>query len=210
MSRHFEDKMENIEFNKKSKFNKKKKENIKIKGREFIITRIFDFPRELVFKAWTDPKHMVHWFGPRDFTIPVCNMVVRPDGAYRIVMRSKDKIDYPIKGIFLEVLEPYKLAMTEDISEHPEEWKNLVRSNMRNVTENYKKKVYENPAGTIILTVTFNDYGKKTEQVIHLEFESTAIRDAMVSIGLEQGWNESLDRLVECLEKLEIVEIYDF
>ncbi len=56
--------------------------------RELNITRIFDAPRSLVFKMWTDPKHVAQWWGPKGFTNPVCERDVRPGGALRIVMRG--------------------------------------------------------------------------------------------------------------------------
>ena len=65
---------------------------------EFVITTIINAPRALVFKAWTDPKQMAQWWGPKGFTNPVCEMDVRPGGAHRIVMRGPDGTDYPIKG----------------------------------------------------------------------------------------------------------------
>ncbi|HYT14944.1 MAG TPA: SRPBCC domain-containing protein, partial [Burkholderiales bacterium] len=56
--------------------------------RTVVITRVFDAPRELVWRAWTDPRHMAQWWGPQGFTNPVCEMDVRPGGALRIVMRA--------------------------------------------------------------------------------------------------------------------------
>ena len=67
--------------------------------REVTITRIIDAPRELVFKAWTDPKHMAQWWGPRYFTNPICEMDVRPGGAILIHMRGPDGVIYPIEEI---------------------------------------------------------------------------------------------------------------
>ena len=59
-------------------------------GREFVITREFDAPRELVFQAWTDPKHLAEWWGPRGFTNPVCQWDARPGGKIYDVMRAQD------------------------------------------------------------------------------------------------------------------------
>ena len=58
--------------------------------RVLVIERIFDAPPNLVFKAWTDPKQVAQWWGPKGFTNPVCEMDVRPGGALRIVMRAPD------------------------------------------------------------------------------------------------------------------------
>ena len=66
----------------------------------------------LVWKAWTDPKMMAQWFGPRGFTSPVCELDVCRGGSLRIVMRGPDGNDYPMKGVFLEVVEPERLVFT--------------------------------------------------------------------------------------------------
>ena len=70
------------------------------------LTRVFDAPRALVWKAWTDLKMMARWFGPRGFTNPVCELDVRVGGSLRIVMRGPDGNDYPMKGVFREVIAP--------------------------------------------------------------------------------------------------------
>ncbi len=56
--------------------------------RELLITRVFDAPRELVFKTWTEPEHLIRWRGPKGFTTTVISMDLRPGGAYRFHMRS--------------------------------------------------------------------------------------------------------------------------
>lgn len=94
----------------------------KLEEPSVVIARIIKAPRERVFKAWTDPKQMAQWWGPAVFTTPVCEMDVRPGGLYRIVMRSPDGVDYPLKGVYREVVEPERLVMTMDLSEHPDAW----------------------------------------------------------------------------------------
>src|SRR5450759_5928951 len=84
---------------------------------EFVITRIINAPRELVFKAWTDPKQMTQWWGPKGFTNPVCEMDVRPGGAHRIVMRGPDGTDYPIKGIYREIVKPERIIFINSFSD---------------------------------------------------------------------------------------------
>src|SRR5580692_6124612 len=79
-------------------------------GAEFIITRVFDAPRELVFKAWTDPKHLAQWWGPRGFTNPVCEWDARVGGKIYDVMRAPNGMDYPMGGEFREVVAPEKVA----------------------------------------------------------------------------------------------------
>ena len=76
------------------------------------ITRIFDAPRSLVFAAWTDPKHMKHWWGPKGYTLPECEMDVRVGGRYRFCMRSPDGVESRNEGIFRDVEKPSRIVMS--------------------------------------------------------------------------------------------------
>lgn len=161
---------------------------------EFLISRLLAAPRALVFKAWTDPKHMAQWWGPKEFTNPVCEMDLRPGGAHRVVMRGPDGAEYPIKGVYREIVVPERLVMTLDCSEHPAAWHDLVNPKRR--------KDDRNPAGIMLQTVTFDDLDGKTRLTIRTRFDSTAIRDAMLKIGMTEGWTESLNRLEQHLAKM--------
>jgi uncharacterized protein YndB with AHSA1/START domain len=161
---------------------------------EFLISRLLAAPRALVFKAWTDPKHMAQWWGPKEFTNPVCEMDLRPGGAHRVVMRGPDGTEYPIKGVYREIVVPERLVMTLDCSEHPAAWHDLVNPKRR--------KDDRNPAGIMLQTVTFDDLDGKTRLTIRTRFDSTAIRDAMLKIGMTEGWTESLNRLEQHLAKM--------
>jgi uncharacterized protein YndB with AHSA1/START domain len=79
-------------------------------GREFIITREFDAPRELVFQACTDPNHLAQWWGPKGFTNPVCEWDARPGGKIYVVMRAPNGTDYPMGGEIREVVPPERLV----------------------------------------------------------------------------------------------------
>lgn len=157
---------------------------------DFVISRVFDAPRELVWKAWTDPKLMAQWWGPRHFTTPVCELDVRTGGTYRIVMRGPDGSEYPLKGVYLEIDKPERLVMTADHSELPIEWHDLVNP----VRDKSKKPELEG-----VMTITFENLNGKTRLTIHTRFESAAIRNAMVKMGINEGWSQSLDRLDESL-----------
>jgi uncharacterized protein YndB with AHSA1/START domain len=161
---------------------------------EFIISRMLDAPREVVFKVWTEPKHLSQWWGPHNFTNPVCEIDLRVGGAHRTVMRGEDGTDYPIKGIFKEIVAPERLVMTMDCSEHPQAWHDMVNPN--------RAKGDNNPAGEMLQTVTFEDIGDQTLLTIRTRFESAAIRDAMVKMGMNEGWTESLERLEAYLEAI--------
>src|SRR5207249_11050128 len=70
--------------------------------RELVLTRVFDAPRRLVFKAWTEPERVVRWWGPQGFTMPSCTMDVRPGGAFRFCMRSPEGTDHWLRGVYRE------------------------------------------------------------------------------------------------------------
>ena len=74
--------------------------------RELVLTRIFDAPRAIVFKAWTDPQQLARWWGPKGFTNPVCELDPRVGGTLRIVMRAPDGQEHPMTGVFREIVEP--------------------------------------------------------------------------------------------------------
>lgn len=80
--------------------------------RTVTLTRLFDAPRNLVWRAWTDPKHLAQWFGPEGFTSSVPELAVRVGGSLRIVMRSGDDNDYPMKSEFREVVPPERLVFS--------------------------------------------------------------------------------------------------
>src|SRR5258708_3567492 len=89
---------------------------------ELVLTREFEAPRELVFKVWTDPKHVAQWWGPRGFTNPVCELDLRPAGAILIHMRGPDGTVYPMTGVYQEIVEPERLVVTSaalDAACHP-------------------------------------------------------------------------------------------
>src|SRR5262245_59114978 len=80
------------------------------KVRSIVITRVFDAPRELVYKVCTQPEHVVNWWGPRGFTNTMHGMDVRVGGVWRFTMHGPDGKDYPNKIEYLEVSPPKKLV----------------------------------------------------------------------------------------------------
>jgi uncharacterized protein YndB with AHSA1/START domain len=164
---------------------------------EFVITRIFSAPRSLVFSAWTEPRHLAAWWGPRPFTAPICELDLRLGGAYHIVMRSPEGEDYPIRGVYQEIVAPERIVMTMDCTEHPADWHDMVKPN-RGPQET-------NPAGIMLTTVTFEELDDKTRLTVRIRFDSTAIRDAFLKMGMTEGWSLSLDRLEELLPNIEKV-----
>jgi len=158
---------------------------------EFVITRHFDASGERVFKAWTDPTQMSQWWGPHHFTNPVCDLDARPGGNWRIVMRGPDGADHPAKGIYREVAPPQRLVWTIDHSELSDQWHDLVNSK--------RDKSKGKPAYEATSTVTFEQRDGKTTLIIRNQFESPAVRDAFLKIGMAEGWSQSLERLEKVL-----------
>ena len=155
--------------------------------RDFVLTRTFDAPRERVFAAWTDPKQMAQWWGPKGFTNPVCQMDVRPGGRYRIVMRSPEGAEYPIVGEFVEIVRPSRIVMTMDASEHPKEFFDQLDA-VRPASE--KGRGFRP-----LTTVLFDEHFGKTTVTVIQTFETPADVDANRKLGAEEGWGQSFEKL---------------
>ena len=80
--------------------------------RVLVIQRVFDAPRHLVWKAWTEPERMVRWLGPQGFTTTVLKADFRPGGAYRFHMRSPEGTEHWLQGVYRELVEPERLVST--------------------------------------------------------------------------------------------------
>jgi uncharacterized protein YndB with AHSA1/START domain len=139
--------------------------------REVAVTRVFDAPRELVWKAWTDPKLVARWWGPKGFTLPACEMDLRRGGAFRFVMREPDGADYPFRGVYQDVAEPQRIVFTAILDDAPDH--------------------------EMLTAVTFVDRGGKTR----LTVRQTVPRSEAHARGQQQGWSESLDRLADYLSR---------
>ena len=145
--------------------------------REIVFTRVLDAPRELVFKAWTDPRHVAQWWGPRGFTTTIHEMDVRPGGVWRFIMHGPDGVDYKNKIVFLEVVKPERLVYIHgDDGDGPE----------------------------FHTTVTFDEQDGKTRLTMRGLFGSAAERDqAIDEFGAIEGGKQTLERLAEHLAKME-------
>jgi uncharacterized protein YndB with AHSA1/START domain len=107
---------------------------------EMILTRVFDAPRELVFRAWSDRAHLTKWWGPKGFTLPGCEMDFRTGGAYRFVMRGPDGRDNPFHGVYREIVRNERIVFT------------AILDNL--------------PGHELVTTVTFADEGGKTKLTV--------------------------------------------
>ena len=147
--------------------------SIDTKDREITGSRIFNAPRELVFQMWTDPKHIVNWFGPNGFRNTIFEMDVRPGGKWRHIMHGPDGVDYKNESIYLEILPPERLVY-QHIS-----------------------------APGHISTVTFEDLGNKTRVSMQMLFETAEVRDTTVKLfNALEGLQQTLQRLADRLAQL--------
>lgn len=151
--------------------------------REIIITRVFNASRELVFKAWTEPKHIEQWWGPEGFTTRVTEMDLRPGGQWRYVMIGPDGTEYPAKGVFREIVPPERIVTSDEFDEGIE-----------------KVLDADLPQG-MVLTAIFEDLEGKTRLTIRVMHESADDRRKHEEMGVVAGWNSSLDCLSEFLAK---------
>jgi uncharacterized protein YndB with AHSA1/START domain len=139
---------------------------------ELVITRVIDAPRRLVFKMWTEPEHLVRWWGPRGFTTISGRMDVRPGGAWFRLMRAPDGTQDRRRGVYREVVVPERLVFT------------------------YASEDAEgNPGPETLVTVTFADLNGKTRLTLRqAPFETVAARDSH-----RGGWTGCLERFAEYL-----------
>ncbi len=143
---------------------------------EIVITRVFDAPRELLFKAFTDPKLIPQWWGPKIYNTRVDKMEAKPGGIWRFIHRNANGNEFCFHGVYHEVASPERLVYTFE---------------------------FEGMPGHVLLeTVTFEEQGSKTKLIDQSVFQSVADRDGMIQSGMEGGASESMDRLAELLAKV--------
>jgi uncharacterized protein YndB with AHSA1/START domain len=141
------------------------------------MTRSFDAPRELVWKAWTDPKHINEWWGPRGFTTTTHEIDVRPGGVWRFTMHGPDGTDYPNRIVYIEIVKPERLVYDHGGDGDADDVQFQV-------------------------TVSFVEEGGKTRLTMRLLFESSEECEKTKAFGAVQGGNQTLDRLAEHLAKM--------
>jgi uncharacterized protein YndB with AHSA1/START domain len=146
--------------------------------RELTITRVFDAPRELVFKAWTDAKHIAQWWGPKGFTNPVCEIDARVGGMLRVHMRAPDGTIYPMKGEIRELVAPERLVFTSI----------AVDMAGRHLLEG-------------VTTVTFANEGGKTRMTLQAKAVAVVEEAGAYLQGMDAGWTQSIDKLQAFLER---------
>jgi uncharacterized protein YndB with AHSA1/START domain len=144
--------------------------------REFAATRVFDAPRRLVFEVHTNPEHVRNWMlGPDGWTMPVCEIDLRPGGAWHFVWRRADGTEMGMRGVYKEVVPPEKLVTTESWGA---DWPETIN------------------------TVTLSEKDGKTTLTMTILYPSKEARDAATKTGMTDGMTKSFDRLADYLQSI--------
>src|ERR1700761_8161395 len=145
------------------------------------ITRIFDAPRELVWKAWTDPKYVMQWWGPKGFTSPVCKMDFRVGGKFLCCMRTPDGQDFWNAGEYHEIIPHEKIVSSMYFSDSEG---NKVEAEEYGIEHEAIEGAYD--------TTLFEDLGNGRTK---LTFIGNETMEEAVKSGQAEGWNQILDKL---------------
>jgi uncharacterized protein YndB with AHSA1/START domain len=140
--------------------------------REVVLTRVFDAPRNLVFDAFSKPELLKRWFGPRGWSLVVCDVDLKVGGGFRFVLRGPDGRDMGMRGVYRELAPPDRSVHMESFDDFP---------------------------GEAQVTSTFVEQGGKTTLTATVLYASKEIRDAVIHSGMEHGAAESYDKLAELL-----------
>lgn len=147
---------------------------------EIILSRVYDAPRELVWKAMTDPKHVVNWWGPIGFSTTIEQMDLRPGGIWKHVMRGPDGTSYPNESRFLEVVENERIVYS------------------------HGGRREDGPSVSFVSTWTFEETAPgKTKLTLKQVYPTPEQRDFTIrEFGALEGGRQTLGRLAEYLPKM--------
>ena len=148
--------------------------------REVVMTRVFDAPRDLVFDAFSKPELLKRWFGPRGWSLVVCEVDLRIGGGFRFVLRGPDGRDMGMRGTYREIVRPERSVHAESFDDFP---------------------------GESIVTAVFTETGGKTTLTATVQYESKEVRDAVLKSGMEHGAAESYDKLAELIATGEALRV---
>lgn len=163
---------------------------MKVEGQELILERVFNAPRELVFRAFTEAEHLKNWWGPRGWTVTVCTVDFRPGGIWHYCMKCMDKNQGDFygyeswgKAVYREIVETEKIVYVDYFSDAE-----------GNETEGMP---------STLVTMTFEEYEGKTKLVNRAQYASSEALKTVMEMGMEQGIRETWDRLAEHLQSIQ-------
>src|SRR5438552_12696572 len=141
--------------------------------REIVLTRVFNAPRQLVFEAFTKPELLKRWFGPRGWSLVVCDVDLRVGGGFRFVLRGPDGKEMGMRGVYREITPPERSVHVETFDDYP--------------------------GSESVVTAVFVEKGGKTTLTATVQYPSQLVRDAVIQSGMEHAPPESYNRLAELL-----------
>ena len=145
--------------------------------REIVMTRVFDTPRRLVFEAFSKPELLKRWFGPRGWSLTVCEVDLRVGGGFRFVLKGPDGTEMGMRGVYRKIDPPEGSVHTESFDDYP---------------------------GDSQVTMALVEQGGKTTMTVTVLYPSQEVRDAVLKSGMEHGAAESYDKLAEMLASAEV------
>lgn len=161
-----------------------------VQGKVLRMERILNAPRELVFKAFSDPKHLANWWGPKGWVTEVKSFDFKPNGVWFYCMKCVDKNQGDFygqescgKSIYQEIVEPEKIVLKDYFVDGE-------GNEMAGMPE-------------LLVTCEFLEHEGKTKLVSSTEFVSAEALQQVVDMGMEQGYSSQLERLDELLESLQ-------
>lgn len=147
---------------------------------DLVLERVVDVPRELVWRVWTQPEHLMKWFAPLPWTTVACEIDLRPGGKFYTVMRSPEGQEFPNAGCYLEVVPNERLVFTDALA------------------PGYRPT--ENPFFTAVVTLEPHGNGTKyTAIAIHRNPEGRKQHEEM---GFHEGWGQCFDQLVAVVKEM--------
>jgi uncharacterized protein YndB with AHSA1/START domain len=143
--------------------------------REIVLTRVFDAPRSLVFDAFTKPELLKRWFGPRCWSLVVCDVDLRVGGGFRFVLQRDDGQQMGMRGTYLEIVPPERAVHMESYDDYP---------------------------GESRVTAVLTEHDGRTTLTATILYPSREVRDIVMNSGMAGGAGESYDKLAEILVEL--------
>ena len=150
-----------------------------------VIERVFDAPRELVWRAWTEPEHVMRWYGPAGMTSHACEIDLRVGGRYLWGMRSPDGGEYWNTGVYREIVPPERFVATQSIAD---EHGNVVSAATQGMGEDFPLEM--------LITVLLEDLGGGRTK---LTLRHAGWPDLAMAEGASGGWNQAFDKLAAAL-----------
>ena len=148
----------------------------RISERELVTTHIFDAPRELVWKAWTDPKLIPRWWGPSRYTTTLEKMDVRSGGTLRFIQRDAEGNVFGFHGKYKEVVPPERIVDTFEFEGMP--------------------------GHVLVESATFEEIDGRTKVTQKSVFETVEDLEGMLASGMEEGARETMERFTELVAEM--------